>query len=187
MKHIPGERTFRDEISRFARFAVRVSGLASGLALAVRPRLVGHAERLAGVGRHSHRTMSRLSAFAATGQARCTRGQASSSVGVWSVRTRANAVNENPPHGGSHCHAARCPFPLVARSLLTVWPTARAMKCYGQKTPWSPGRLGCHAGHVAAPVRISALDERPDGRGLDQLVLAEERHGLAGGLHGVAG
>jgi hypothetical protein len=37
------------------------------------------------------------------------------------------------------------------------------------------------------PWRISALDERPDGRGLDQLVLAEERHGLAGGFHGVAG
>ena len=51
----------------------------------------------------------------------------------------------------------------------------------------SPGRLGCHAGHVAAPVRISALDERPDGRGLDQLALPEERHGFAGGLHGVAG
>jgi hypothetical protein len=33
----------------------------------------------------------------------------------------------------------------------------------------------------------SALDERPDGRGLDQLALPEERHGLAGGLHGVAG
>ena len=26
-----------------------------------------------------------------------------------------NAVNECPPHGGCHCHVARCPFPLVAR------------------------------------------------------------------------
>ena len=51
----------------------------------------------------------------------------------------------------------------------------------------SPGRPGCHAGQVAASVRISALDERPDGRGLDQLALPEKRHGLAGGLHGVAG
>jgi len=49
------------------------------------------------------------------------------------------------------------------------------------------GRLGCHASHVAAPVQFSALDERPDGRGLDHLALPEERHGLAGGLHGVAG
>src|SRR5260370_42704224 len=90
--------------------------------------------RLAGVGRPGHRTRSRLPACAATGKAHRTRGQASSRVGVWSVRTRANAVNESPPHGGSHCPVARGAFPLVARPLLTVWAAARAMKGYENET-----------------------------------------------------
>jgi hypothetical protein len=85
-------------------------------------------EMLVGVGRRGPRTRLRLPACAATGRAGGKRGQAASHVGVWSVYTRADAVNECPPDGGCHCHVARCPFPLVARLLLTVCPASHAME-----------------------------------------------------------
>ena len=98
--------------------------------------------RLAGVGRPGHRTMLRLPACAVTSQAGCTRGQAATHVGDWSVWTRADAVNKCPPHGGCHCHVARCPFPLVARLLLTVCPNFSRYEAIRKGTvTGSSGRL----------------------------------------------
>jgi integrase len=49
-------------------------------------------------------------------------------AGVLPTWTRADAVNERPHTGGCECHAARCPFPLVARLCLTACPTSHTTK-----------------------------------------------------------
>ena len=88
-------------------------------------------------------------------------------AGARLTRTRAGAFHYPPHLGGAHCHLACCPFPLVARLLLTVCRTsARYEVIRAGSVVGSPCRIRSFASYVAASV----------GNGVDQPFVAQHTH-----------